>query len=101
MRYSDAKPRSTPIHANAAIVTASYQYGESGSCCRWTKSVAMYGAFGKKSTQRLPVWTLRATTSATQKRDAAKRPRTVASRRRLERTSVRFGEQRAQVERLG
>ena len=25
IRYSEAKPRSTPIHANAAIVTASYQ----------------------------------------------------------------------------
>jgi len=51
MRYSDAKPSARPSTRTRPIVTASYQYGESGSCCRWTTSVAMYGAFGKKRSQ--------------------------------------------------
>src|SRR2546421_124183 len=54
IRNSDPNPSSTPVHANADTVTASYQYGASAVRSRWTKSVTMYGAFGKNSSQTAP-----------------------------------------------
>src|SRR6188768_1934125 len=53
-RRIETSPSTSPTPANEAIIAASYQTGTPPTRPTWTKSVTMYGAFGRKRSHRKP-----------------------------------------------